>query len=274
MRENLTVAANHPSLVTTLKDIFTNRGQTNDAVDEALDVFGLGPLAEATPSELTQGQRKLVAVCRALAARPKLLCLDEPAAGLDAQESLAFGGHLREIVDRGTPILLIDHDMAVMFQADGQTPWFDKSTDESLSLWSERADEFVQAVLDARETYHADVAAICANQAEQLAQLAAPAEDAAALAAWSASAAAILQQAHDDLTALTTPLVTDTTAYARFYGNLIRLARNLQDSADAVTAAGSTQQDELRAEYLDIRSSMSSGPQGSGLEQCVASLPS
>jgi hypothetical protein len=165
-------------------------------------------------------------------------------------------------------------DMAVMFQADGQTPWFEKSTDESLSLWSERADEFVQAVLDARETYHADVAAICANQAEQLAQLAAPAEDAAALAAWSASAAAILQQAHDDLTALTTPLVTDTTAYARFYGNLIRLARNLQDSADAVTAAGSTQQDELRAEYLDIRSSMSSGPQGSGLEQCVASLPS
>jgi len=114
VRENLTVAANHPSLMTTLKDIFTNRGQTNDSVDEALDVFGLGPLAEATPSELTQGQRKLVAVCRALAARPKLLCLDEPAAGLDAQESLAFGGHLREIVDRGTPILLIDHDMGLV----------------------------------------------------------------------------------------------------------------------------------------------------------------
>jgi len=114
VRENLTVAAKHPSLMTTLKDIFTNRTQGADSVDEALDLFGLRPLAEATPSELTQGQRKLVAVARALAARPKLLCLDEPAAGLDAQESVAFGRHLREIVDRGTPMLLIDHDMGLV----------------------------------------------------------------------------------------------------------------------------------------------------------------
>ncbi len=77
-------------------------------------MFALEHLAEATPSELTQGQRKLVAVARALAARPKLLCLDEPGAGLDAHESIAFGGHLREIVDRGTPILLIDHDMGLV----------------------------------------------------------------------------------------------------------------------------------------------------------------
>ena len=114
VRENLTVAAHHPSLMTTIKDLFSNRAQGAEAVDEALDVFSLGPLAEATPSELTQGQRKLVAVARALAARPKLLCLDEPAAGLDAHESLTFGSHLREIVDRGTPILLIDHDMGLV----------------------------------------------------------------------------------------------------------------------------------------------------------------
>jgi branched-chain amino acid transport system ATP-binding protein len=114
VRENLTVAANHPSLMTTLKDIFTNRTQGADSVDEVLDLFALRPLAEATPSELTQGQRKLVAVARALAARPKLLCLDEPAAGLDAHESVAFGRHLRDIVDRGTPMLLIDHDMGLV----------------------------------------------------------------------------------------------------------------------------------------------------------------
>jgi branched-chain amino acid transport system ATP-binding protein len=114
VRENLTVAAHHPALGTTLKELFVRPLGHSHAVDEALDVFALGDVADITPSELTQGQRKLVAVARALAARPKLLCLDEPAAGLDAQESIAFGLHLRQIVDRGTPILLIDHDMGLV----------------------------------------------------------------------------------------------------------------------------------------------------------------
>ncbi len=114
VRENLTVAAHQPSALTTLKELFARPVTRSRAVDEALDVFGLADLAEAIPTELTQGQRKLVAVARALAAGPKLLCLDEPAAGLDAQESVAFGRHLREIVDRGTPILLVDHDMGLV----------------------------------------------------------------------------------------------------------------------------------------------------------------
>jgi branched-chain amino acid transport system ATP-binding protein len=114
VRENLTVAADHPSLGTAFRSLFGRTGSRSDAVDEALDVFDLAALADVTPSELTQGQRKLVAVARALAARPKLLCLDEPAAGLDAQESVAFGSHLRQLVDRGTPTLLIDHDMGLV----------------------------------------------------------------------------------------------------------------------------------------------------------------
>ena len=114
VRENLTVAAQHPSVLMTLKGLFTRPMASSRAVDETLELFALGDLAEATPTELTQGQRKLVAVARALAAGPKLLCLDEPAAGLDAHESVAFGRHLREIVDRGTPILLVDHDMGLV----------------------------------------------------------------------------------------------------------------------------------------------------------------
>lgn len=114
VRENLTVAAQHPSMLTTLKGLFGQRVAVSYAVDETLDLFALRDLADATPTELTQGQRKLVAVARALAADPKLLCLDEPAAGLDAHESVAFGRHLREIVDRGTPILLVDHDMGLV----------------------------------------------------------------------------------------------------------------------------------------------------------------
>jgi branched-chain amino acid transport system ATP-binding protein len=114
VRENLTVAAEHPSAMTSLKELLTGSSSRSRAVDAALDEFGLGDLADATPIELTQGQRKLVGVARALAAGPKLLCLDEPAAGLDAQESVAFGQHLREVVDGGTPTLLVDHDMGLV----------------------------------------------------------------------------------------------------------------------------------------------------------------
>jgi len=114
VRENLTVAAHHPSMRATVKELLARPIAGSGSVDEALEALALGDLAEATPSELTQGQRKLVAVARALAAGPKLLCLDEPAAGLDANESAAFGHHMRGIVDRGTPILLVDHDMGLV----------------------------------------------------------------------------------------------------------------------------------------------------------------
>ena len=83
-------------------------------VDDALRLFDLEDLADAMPNELSQAHRKLVGVARALAASPRLLCLDEPAAGLDTVESKALGRQLREIVDRGTTMLLIDHDMGLV----------------------------------------------------------------------------------------------------------------------------------------------------------------
>ena len=114
VRENLTVAARHPTIGASIKELFTRPVSHSDAVEDALELLSLGDLAEASPTELTQGQRKLVAVARAIAARPKLLCLDEPAAGLDAAESADLGRRLRQVVDAGTPILLIDHDMGLV----------------------------------------------------------------------------------------------------------------------------------------------------------------
>lgn len=114
VRENVTVAAHHLPVGASIKELFGRPFKATGVVDEALAEFGLEAMAEATPTELTQGQRKLVAVARAVAARPKLLCLDEPAAGLDATESVEFGQHLRRIVDRGTPALMIDHDMGLV----------------------------------------------------------------------------------------------------------------------------------------------------------------
>jgi branched-chain amino acid transport system ATP-binding protein len=82
--------------------------------EDVLEQFGLERLAGAMPSEISQVQRKVVGLARALAAEPRVLCLDEPAAGLDVSESEALGRRLREIVDAGTPILLVDHDMGLV----------------------------------------------------------------------------------------------------------------------------------------------------------------
>jgi branched-chain amino acid transport system ATP-binding protein len=97
-----------------VNEVLSKPVESIEAVDEALERLGLEPLADAMPSDLAQGQRKLVGIARALAARPRLLCLDEPAAGLDTTESEELGLRLREVVNAGTPILLVDHDMGLV----------------------------------------------------------------------------------------------------------------------------------------------------------------
>ena len=71
-------------------------------------------IVDELPSELSQGQRKLVGIGRALAARPRVVCLDEPAAGLDTHESEELGRRLRGLVDAGQAMLLVDHDMGLV----------------------------------------------------------------------------------------------------------------------------------------------------------------
>ncbi len=114
VRENLTVASHRPSPWQMVKEALWRPVTRTRAADRALELLGLEQLAEAMPGELSQGQRKLVGIARALAAEPRLLCLDEPAAGLDTNEAEGLGRHLREVVDAGTPILLIDHDMGLV----------------------------------------------------------------------------------------------------------------------------------------------------------------
>jgi branched-chain amino acid transport system ATP-binding protein len=55
-----------------------------------------------------------VGVCRALAAEPSILILDEPAAGLDQDETALLGVRLRQIVERGVAILLVEHDISLV----------------------------------------------------------------------------------------------------------------------------------------------------------------
>ncbi len=82
--------------------------------DRTLGLVGLDWATEAMPDQLSEGQRKLVGVARALAGGPRLLCLDEPAAGLDTRESEELGLALRDLADTGQSTLLIDHDMGLV----------------------------------------------------------------------------------------------------------------------------------------------------------------
>ena len=103
VRENLTVAA--------------RGGSGAVPVDEELRLLDLETVADAMPWELTQAERKRAGIGRALVARPRLLCLDEPAAGLDARQSRELGKLLPGIAGSGTAVLLVDHDMGLVLSS-------------------------------------------------------------------------------------------------------------------------------------------------------------
>jgi len=84
------------------------------AVGHGLALMGLTAHAEQHPYQLSQGQQKLVGVARTLVGHPELVCMDEPAAGLDSNESAVLGKTLRRLADDGTAILLVDHDTGLI----------------------------------------------------------------------------------------------------------------------------------------------------------------
>ncbi len=80
----------------------------------ALDRVGLGALADRPSASLGYGQLRLLEIARALAARPRLLLLDEPAAGLNHIETDRLGALIRELHREGMTVLLIEHDMRLV----------------------------------------------------------------------------------------------------------------------------------------------------------------
>jgi branched-chain amino acid transport system ATP-binding protein len=80
-----------------------------------LDLFKLGHRAKESPDSLSYGHQRHLEIVRALAAEPKVLLLDEPAAGLNPQEKRELAQSIRNIRDQfGIAILLIDHDMGLV----------------------------------------------------------------------------------------------------------------------------------------------------------------
>jgi branched-chain amino acid transport system ATP-binding protein len=112
--ENVAVAFPLPSWRDSALEALRGRTLNPPKVAQTLELLGLSDFADRWPDDLSHGQRKLVGVARALAPGPRILCLDEPAAGLDTDESARLGAHLRTIADSGTAIMLVDHDMGLV----------------------------------------------------------------------------------------------------------------------------------------------------------------
>ena len=84
---------------------------------ELLDLVGLSSHADNYARNLAYGQQRRLEIARALATDPKLLLLDEPAAGFTPQEKVELMALVQVILKRGITVFLIEHDMRVVMQA-------------------------------------------------------------------------------------------------------------------------------------------------------------
>jgi branched-chain amino acid transport system ATP-binding protein len=104
--DNLLVAA----------ELSAGRRQAADIAAELLDRLGLTHLADHAADALPTGIARLVEVGRALAARPSVLLLDEPAAGQDGAETERFAALLRSLAADGLAVVLVEHDMSLVMR--------------------------------------------------------------------------------------------------------------------------------------------------------------
>jgi branched-chain amino acid transport system ATP-binding protein len=94
-----------------------HRREEHEAVERAvalLEFVGIADRGEEKAKNLPYGDQRRLEIARALATGPKLLCLDEPAAGFNPSEKAALVDLIRVIRDRGYTVLLIEHDMRLV----------------------------------------------------------------------------------------------------------------------------------------------------------------
>jgi branched-chain amino acid transport system ATP-binding protein len=124
--ENLLVAQHNPLMLASGFTVLgalglpSYRRAERSALEKArswLNTIGLIERADDPAGQLPYGAQRRLEIARAMCTDPVLLCLDEPAAGLNPQESAELAGYLRTIRDQhATSILLIEHDMTVVME--------------------------------------------------------------------------------------------------------------------------------------------------------------
>ncbi|WP_394829805.1 ATP-binding cassette domain-containing protein [Pendulispora albinea] len=119
--DNVRVACHHGRNAGFAASFFRTKGFLDDEARitkralEFLDVMGLGRLRDERAKNLPYGEQRRLEIARALATGPKILCLDEPAAGMNASEKVALMELIRKIRDDfKLAILVIEHDMRLV----------------------------------------------------------------------------------------------------------------------------------------------------------------
>jgi branched-chain amino acid transport system ATP-binding protein len=121
VEENVMVAGHHLHQASVLGAMLRTRAQAEDEARlgkrarELLDVMGLGRHAQDVAGSLPYGSQRRLEIARALMLKPKLLLLDEPAAGMNSQEAAELERQIRFLRDEmGLTIVLVEHNMAVV----------------------------------------------------------------------------------------------------------------------------------------------------------------
>ncbi|AQZ99542.1 high-affinity branched-chain amino acid ABC transporter ATP-binding protein LivG [Comamonas kerstersii] len=119
--ENLMVAQHQKARVSVLAGLFNTssfRRQEAEAIERSmhwLDYMGLRDFANREAGNLAYGHQRRLEIARCMITEPRVLMLDEPAAGLNPQEKIDLQGLIRQLRDQyGVAILLIEHDMGLV----------------------------------------------------------------------------------------------------------------------------------------------------------------
>lgn len=99
-----------------LPSVTRQNTETRDAALALLDDVGLGGNADITAGSLSYGACKRLEIARALAAEPRVLLLDEPAAGCNAVETEEIDELIRRIAAKGIAVVLVEHDMKLVMK--------------------------------------------------------------------------------------------------------------------------------------------------------------
>lgn len=96
------------------------RSDRDGMADQLLDQLAIRDLADERADRLSTGKARLVELARALATRPKVLLLDEPASGQDEAETAAFAAVLHEVAATDVAVVLIEHDIQLVMSVCAQ----------------------------------------------------------------------------------------------------------------------------------------------------------